>query len=142
MNKVLQDFFVEYNKSHIPIRILSVDDDHVVQFKMQHSFNVCGFVTDIAFDGSQAVELIKNNIVKYDFILMDIHMPEMNGIDAVKIIRRMRGYENTPIFALTGDLSIDLKLQVVSSGMNEYFSKPVEVDNVLDSIMHYIKNKY
>jgi CheY-like chemotaxis protein len=65
-------------------------------------------------------------------------MPNMDGIDATKIIRTMKNYENVPIFALTGDMTMEAKLKVVSAGMNEYFSKPMEMDDVLNTIKSYV----
>jgi CheY-like chemotaxis protein len=92
----------------------------------------------MAYDGIQAIDLVRNAFQKYDFILMDIHMPNMDGIEATKIIRSIRSYENAPIFALTGDMTMEAKLQVVSAGMNEYFPKPVDMDDVLEIMKTYI----
>jgi CheY-like chemotaxis protein len=62
----------------------------------------------------------------------------MDGIEAAKIIRSIRNYENVPIFALTGDMTMEAKLKVVSSGMNDYFPKPVDMDVVLETMKNYI----
>ena len=50
----------------------------------------------------------------------------------------MKNYENVPIFALTGDMTMGAKLKVVSAGMNEYFNKPVQMDDVLHTIKSYV----
>jgi two-component system sensor histidine kinase/response regulator len=117
---------------------LCVDDDKVIQFTTQRAFVIAGFVTEMAYDGLQALDLIRQSFQKYDFILMDIHMPNMDGIEATKIIRTMKNYENVPIFALTGDMTMEAKLKVVSAGMNEYFNKPVQMDEVFNSIKSYV----
>ncbi len=137
MDQSLKDFFIDFNKRR-PLRVLCVDDDKVIQFTTQRAFIVCGFVTDMAYDGLQAIDLVRSSFQKYDFILMDIHMPNMDGIEATKIIRGMKNYENVPIFALTGDMTMEAKLKVVSAGMNEYFNKPVDMDNVLAMIKGYV----
>jgi CheY-like chemotaxis protein len=118
--------------------VLCVDDDKIIQFTTQRAFVICGFVTDMAYDGLQAIDLVRHSFLKYDFILMDIHMPNMDGIEAAKIIRSIRNYENVPIFALTGDMTMEAKLKVVSSGMNDYFPKPVDMDVVLETMKNYI----
>ena len=137
MKQELKDFFIKRNQDR-PLRVLCVDDDKIIQFTTQRAFVICGFVTDMAYDGEQAIDLVRNSYQKYDFILMDIHMPNMDGIEATKIIRTMRTYENVPVFALTGDMTMEAKLKVVSAGMNEYFPKPVEMDEVLEIMKNYI----
>ncbi len=137
MKQELKDFFIKRNQDR-PLRVLCVDDDKIIQFTTQRAFVICGFVTDMAYDGEQAIDLVRNSFQKYDFILMDIHMPNMDGIEATKIIRTMRTYENVPVFALTGDMTMEAKLKVVSAGMNEYFPKPVDMDEVLEIMKNYI----
>lgn len=137
MNQELKDLFIKRNKN-IPLRVLCVDDDKIIQFTTQRAFVICGFVTDMAYDGVQAIDLVRHSFQKYDFILMDIHMPNMDGIEATKTIRSIRNYENVPIFALTGDMTMEAKLKVVSAGMNEYFPKPVDMNLVLETMKTYI----
>ncbi len=137
MKQELKDLFIKRNQDR-PLRVLCVDDDKIIQFTTQRAFVICGFVTDMAYDGEQAIDLVRNSFQKYDFILMDIHMPNMDGIEATKIIRSIRTYDNVPIFALTGDMTMEAKLKVVSAGMNEYFPKPVDMDDVLEIMKSYI----
>lgn len=137
MKQELKEFFIKQNQIR-PLRVLCVDDDKIIQFTTQRAFVICGFVTDMAYDGVQAIDLVRNAFQKYDFILMDIHMPNMDGIEATKVIRTIRTYENVPIFALTGDMTMESKLKVVSAGMNEYFPKPVDMDMVLEAMKTYI----
>lgn len=137
MKQELKELFISRNQN-IPLRVLCVDDDKIIQFTTQRAFVICGFVTDMAYDGLQAIDLVRHSFQKYDFILMDIHMPNMDGIEATKIIRSIRNYENVPIFALTGDMTMEAKLKVVTAGMNEYFPKPVDMDMVLDTMKTYI----
>ncbi len=137
MDQKLKEFFISHNLKK-PIRILCVDDDKVIQFAAQKLYVVCGFVIDLAYDGLEAIDRIQSSYLRYDFILMDIHMPNMDGIEATKIIRGLRNYEDVPIFALTGDMTMDSKLKVISAGMNEYFNKPVDIDEVLSTIKSYV----
>lgn len=137
MKQELKEYFINHNQNR-PLRVLCVDDDKIIQFTTQRAFVISGFVTEMAYDGIQAIDLVHHAFQRYDFILMDIHMPNMDGIEATKIIRSIRGYENVPIFALTGDMTMEAKLKVVSAGMNEYFPKPVDMDAVFETMKTYI----
>ncbi len=137
MDQSLKDFFIEYNHNRL-LKVLLVDDDKIVQRTSERLFVICGFKVDVAYDGLQAIDMAMSAFPRYDFILMDIHMPTMDGIQATREIKRIREYESVPVFALTGDMSMDAKLQVVSAGMREYFNKPVDMDQVLTTIKSYL----
>lgn len=138
MDQQLKDFFIQYNNRHKPLRVLLVDDDRVIQFATQRMFVICGFVIDVAYDGLQALDMVRSSFLKYDFIIMDIHMPNMDGIQVTRQVRKMPNYERVPVFALTGDMSMQAKLEVISAGMNEYFNKPIDIDSVLAMIKSYV----
>src|SRR5690606_12938604 len=75
-------------------------------------------------NGLSAVKMLQEN--KFDLILMDLYMPDMDGFTAVRIIREMENTEKSqvPIIALTASVSEDVKMKVKESGMNDYLSKP------------------
>jgi CheY-like chemotaxis protein len=86
--------------------------------------------------GKEAVELCKNN-PKIDIILMDIKMPEMNGYEAAKEIRKFNKdviIIAQTAFALAGD-----KEKVLNSGCNDYITKPVDKKTLLKKIKQFIK---
>lgn len=111
-------------------RILLVEDyegNIVVLSYILSSIN-CSY--DIAKTGLEAVQQWKEK--HYDLILMDVQMPEMDGLTATRTIRKMeeeRGLENTPIIGLTAHALVADKQKCIDAGMNDYLSKPiVEVD--------------
>ena len=96
---------------------------------------------DIANDGLEAIEIFNNN--KYDAILMDENMPNMNGIQATKKILEIEqenGLSHTPIVALTANALKGDRERFIDAGMDEYMSKPINVDKLAAGvyILHVI----
>ncbi len=119
------------------IKILVVEDIPLNQLLMKTLLDDFGFKSEIAVNGKIAVEKVKNN--KYDIILMDLQMPEMNGFDATKFIRNELKSQ-IPIIALTADVTtMDLaKCKLV--GMNDYLAKPVDEQLLYNKIVGLLKN--
>jgi CheY-like chemotaxis protein/nitrogen-specific signal transduction histidine kinase len=111
--------------------VLLVEDNKANQMFMKVILNKFGIEFDIANDGVEAVELYKNNFGKYDLILMDENMPNMNGIEATKQIRNFekeQGLDKIPIVALTANALEGDKERFIIAGMNYYLSKPLEIE--------------
>ena len=104
-----------------------------------------GMAVTRAFDGKEAVELFKNHPQgTYDIILMDIMMPNMDGHQAAKAIRAL-GIERPdavtiPIIALSANAFIDDIQESLASGMNDHISKPINMEELIDTITKYIKH--
>ena len=99
-----------------------------------------GLIFDIANDGNEAVEAFKNNY--YDLILMDENMPNLNGIEATKIILAMekeQKREHTPIVALTANALKGDRERFIEAGMDEYMTKPVNKDKLLQIFTQFLK---
>jgi len=105
------------------IKVLVVEDILLNQLLMKTVLDEFGFYREIAENGKIAVEMLKNG--EYDIILMDLHMPVMNGFEATEHIRSEMNLD-IPIIALTADVTtVDLtKCKLV--GMNDYIAKPVD----------------
>jgi signal transduction histidine kinase/ActR/RegA family two-component response regulator len=107
------------------LRILVVEDNIINQEIIAAVLKHDGHDVDIAGDGFEALECVKKTA--YDVILMDIHMPKMDGVAATAKIRNLPGQAaNTPIIALTADAMAGDQEKYVSLGMNDYASKPIE----------------
>ena len=89
-----------------------------------------GIVPQTACNGLQAIEMIQNNT--YDMVFMDHMMPEMDGVQATKIIREKKGeyYEKLPIIALTANAIAGAREMFTDCGMNDFLSKPIIGDNL------------
>jgi len=111
------------------LKILLAEDDEVNQVVITRMLKERGHNVDIAETGLRALELYNKNI--YDVILMDIHMPEMDGIEAAKVIRgKENGLKHTPIIALTAHALKGDRERFLELGMDEYISKPVKMEEM------------
>jgi CheY-like chemotaxis protein len=108
--------------------ILLVEDNKLNQTVVKFTLKRYGYDIDIANNGIEAVEKFKGN--KYDFILMDIMMPEMDGIEATKNIRELEKEDRIPIIALTADIMVANEEKCLESGMDAHIAKPFEIDNL------------
>lgn len=91
---------------------------------------------DIANDGKVGLEKLKNG--NYDIVLMDLHMPEMDGIDTAKKIRQLKDEKkDVPIIAMTADAMEKERKRCFAVGMNDYISKPFKKEELLEKIIHH-----
>jgi CheY-like chemotaxis protein len=114
------------------LNVLLADDNNINLLVARKLLSKWGVSADCAKNGIEAVEKAKAK--KYDIILMDIHMPEMNGYDASKQIKNNGGMnKNTPIYALTADImaNIDESYQDYFTG---FLRKPIETDNLYSAL--------
>jgi CheY-like chemotaxis protein len=117
------------------IRILVAEDMPLNQLLIKIILNDFGFDVDIADNGQIAIGMLEQN--KYDIILMDLQMPEMNGFEATAHIRDKMNMQ-IPIIALTADVTtVDLE-KCKAIGMNDYISKPVDEKLLYAKIIKYI----
>lgn len=124
-----------------PIKILLVEDNAFNQKVALLMLKKLGYKADVAGNGREAVERLSeklNSANAYDLIFMDVQMPIMDGRTATKIIRENSASKTKPwIVALTAD-ALPQDMQACSeSGMNDYISKPVNIQEIMRSISNY-----
>lgn len=117
-------------------RVLLVEDNDINQFIFTELLQSRGIIVDRAENGLEAVNKIENGF-EYDLILMDVHMPVLNGYDASKRIRAFGC--NIPIIAITADAVKGVKQKVLESGMNGYISKPINPEHMILAIQKFIE---
>ncbi len=118
-----------------PLRILLAEDNTVNQKVGLMMLARLGYTADLAANGLRAVDAIGKT--QYDLILMDIQMPEMNGIEAATLIREKLGTQCPAIFALTAEALEGDQKRFMSLGFDGYLSKPLQahtLQNVLKTI--------
>lgn len=117
-------------------RILLADDDETNQLVVATMLRQAKCIVDVVENGEQAVDAAMNNA--YDIILMDIFMPQMDGINATKAIRRHpKGSVQPPIIAFTANAMSGDKDRFTEAGMDGYISKPVDKKQLLSVIAQY-----
>lgn len=123
-------------------KILLVEDNMLNQEIAQEILEDAGFVVEIAGDGFIAVEKFKNATEgQYDVILMDIQMPNMDGYEATRTIRKMTGVplEGIPIVAMTANAFEEDKRAAIDAGMNGHIAKPISVPKLMGMLREVIK---
>ncbi|MBP9076189.1 MAG: response regulator [Haliscomenobacter sp.] len=132
----LETSLIEQDTEALNINVLVVEDMVLNQLLMKTLLDDFGFERDIAHNGRIAIEKMQLN--SYDIILMDLHMPEMNGFEATEYIRNQL-HSKIPIIALTADVTtVDLaKCRAV--GMTDYIAKPVDERLLYSKIVSLVK---
>ena len=108
------------------LNILIAEDNQINQKVAETIFRNLGYEIDIAMDGKEVVEMIKKK--NYDIVFMDLQMPEKDGVDATVEIRGL-GFQ-MPIIAMTATVSKSGRDSALTSGMNDYITKPVKIEAV------------
>jgi len=119
------------------MKVLLVEDDQISRLAVKAWFTDKGHKIVIAENGKQAVDYCKENN-DIDVILMDVHMPEMNGVKATKIIKE-KNLSQAPIIGMTASVMNDERESYIVAGMDVLVEKPVNFDNLMGIIKDKIK---
>jgi len=124
--------------SNASLRILLTEDNLVNQKVAQRMLQHLGFSADVANNGLEAVAAIE--VKKYDLILMDIQMPEMDGIKASQTIRQIEAKQGIKqpikIIAMTANAMSGDREMCLAAGMDDYVSKPVSIQKLAEILSH------
>ena len=116
------------------LRVLLVEDNVINQKLGVRILEKAGHTVSVASDGEEALEALQQNT--FDVILMDLHMPKMDGIETTKAIRKreQEGGRRQTIVAMTACAMVGDREKCLAAGMDGYVSKPIRVDELLDTI--------
>ena len=124
----------------IGAKILIVEDNEINQQVASELFTGAGFDVDIAGDGREGLEMIKNSgsPSKYNLVFMDIQMPIMDGFAATQEIRKIDEYKELPIIGLTADAMSGTKEKCLTAGMDDFVTKPIDPDDAFGAMVKWI----
>jgi CheY-like chemotaxis protein len=117
----------DFSKRH-PLRILIAEDNMVNQKLTERVLTKLGYGAEIVTNGSDAVEATRQR--PFDLILMDIQMPEMDGLEATRLIRQQNGRQPV-IIAMTANALQGDREECIRAGMNDYISKPIKLEGLV-----------
>ena len=124
------------NFSHAKLKILLVEDHVINQKVILGILNSLGINADLAQNGKEAVSAVKN--ISYDMVFMDVQMPVLDGISATKQIRQIElDQKHTLIIAMTANAMSGDKEKCLSAGMDDYLSKPINPEELIECIDHW-----
>jgi signal transduction histidine kinase/CheY-like chemotaxis protein len=118
-------------------RILVVEDDVRNVFALSKLLEPHGAVVEIARNGREAIDQLAAR-PEVDLVLMDIMMPEMDGLEATRRLRRDPRFARLPIIALTAKAMTDDRERCLAAGANDYIAKPLDVDRLLSLVRVWI----
>jgi CheY-like chemotaxis protein len=114
-----------------------VEDNRVNQELAMEILKSVGIFARIAADGAEAVKMVAKE--KFDAVLMDIHMPNMNGYEATRKIRNNPACASLPIIAMTASVLTNDQEQCAKAGMNGFVAKPVRQEKLFSAIVRYVR---
>ncbi|KJR41872.1 multi-sensor hybrid histidine kinase [Candidatus Magnetoovum chiemensis] len=120
-------------------KIFLVEDHRINREIVIELLELIAVKVDVATNGLEALSALEHNGNIYDLILMDLQMPEMDGFQATAQIRKTMTKDDLPIIAMTAHAMKDEIDKCLSTGMNDYISKPFEVDTFYETIRKWIK---
>jgi two-component system cell cycle response regulator DivK len=110
--------------------VLVVEDFEDNRFMMRRLLEMSGYRVVEAVNGNQAVELATS--VRPDIILMDLSLPQLDGLAATRRIRTQDGLGKVPIVAVSAHDSADFHAEALAAGCNEYVTKPIDFDQLVN----------
>jgi two-component system, sensor histidine kinase len=118
----------EFGKASTPLRVLVAEDNMVNQTFISHVLTQLGISFRFADDGLAALQAVEEE--KFDMLFMDMHMPNMGGLEACRKILSQPQHEALPIVGLTADAIADTREACMAAGMREYISKPFKRNDI------------
>ena len=121
---------------HSGKRLLIVEDDPLNREITSMMLSDLGFEVDIASDGSEAMRAARGS--HYALIIMDMQMPNMDGLEATRALRRMRDFANVPVIAMTANAFAEDRRRCLEAGMSDFIAKPASPDVLFRTVLKWL----
>ena len=135
-DKIVKDDF----KDFAGLKMLVAEDNLINQKVIAGMLNESGIDITFAGDGLETISFL-NNQKDFDIVLMDAHMPNMDGFEATRKIRSHPEFDDIAIVALSGDVAADDIKKMYDAGMDAHLEKPLKMDALYDILYAFTKNK-
>ena len=120
-------------------KVLIVDDSRVIRKMMQRILSSCGYTILEANNGAEAIEKVKESNI--DLMLLDMQMPDMSGLDALKQIKRDEKNFHLPVFMISSTLDMEVMRDAYKAGILDYFKKPFSPEELKLKVEQVIRQK-
>ncbi len=119
------------------LRILLVEDNQINQQVAQELLSAEGALVSVAENGQLAVDALSGASRPFDVVLMDIHMPVMDGFTATRVIREQLGNFSLPIIAMTANAMASDREECLAAGMNDHIGKPFDLSQLIATLLRH-----
>ena len=121
-------------------RVLLVEDNEINQQIALELMKGAGINASLARNGREAYEILERTDTRFDLVLMDIQMPEIDGYEATKRIRSQTWGSEIPIIAMTAHALVEEREKAMQAGMNDHISKPIDPDAMFATMQKYYRH--
>ncbi|MDQ6423189.1 response regulator [Paenibacillus sp. LHD-117] len=121
------------------MKILLAEDNKINQMVALEMLKDAGYEAQLAENGEEALRMLEQG--RWDLVLMDIHMPVMDGTEAVRIMRSKKEYDGIPVIAVTANVVKKDHERYLKLGMNEVITKPLSVERMQEALAYWLERK-
>jgi CheY-like chemotaxis protein len=121
---------------HAGARVLVVDDEEMNLEIARFHLEDAGLVVSTAIDGEEALGVARQS--GYAVVLMDMQMPKMDGLEAVRQMRKLAQYGDVPVIAMTANVFAEDKARCLEAGMNDFLTKPVHPATLFATLLRWL----